>query len=128
MTQADTDARDHTDDVANEISRGIVQLYSTLYGRGPDHARVFAEEGYVLAVLYGCFTPAERTLIEADKGRQVEHTRKAFQEAVRDDFVAVVEKAIGREVMVFVSQTDVRTDVSVELFLLDDPQLAGGSS
>jgi uncharacterized protein YbcI len=39
-----------------------------------------------------------------------------------DDFTSVVEQATGRKVRVFLSETDVDQDVSVEIFLLaDDP-------
>jgi uncharacterized protein YbcI len=111
-------AAQEDEDEASAISRGVVQIYANLYGRGPDRANTFAEESHVLTVLHGCFTPAERTLIEAGRAKQVEDTRRAFQEAVREEFIGVVEEATDRKVESFLSQTDIRNDVHIEFFLL----------
>ncbi len=118
MADPDVARQSTSHETSSEISRGIVQLYSTLYGRGPDRARTHVAESYVLTLLYGCFTAAEHTLLEAGRTKQVEETRRAFQEAVRDDFVRVVEEATGREVETFLSQTEVDSNVSIEVFLL----------
>jgi hypothetical protein len=46
-------------------------------------------------------------------------SRAAFQEAVRDDCVAIVEQALEREVKAFMSQVDLSRDLAIELFLAD---------
>ena len=67
------------------------------------------------------FTPAERTLIGAGKGEHVQATRMAFQEAVRDSFVEIVEETTGRPVRTLISQVDLETGVAMELFLFESP-------
>ena len=66
-------------------------------------------------------TEAERTLISAGKGEHVFTTRRAFQEAVRQEFCDIVESATGRRIRAFMSQVHLETQVAVEVFLLETP-------
>lgn len=100
------------------VSRGIVGIYAKLYGRGPANAQSYLHDDFVLTILEESFTPAETTLIRAGNPQQVHETRRAFQEAVRDELVAVVESATKREVATFISQVDIMTETAIELFLL----------
>ena len=103
--------------VASTISRETVQLHARLYGRGPTRAKTYVHEDYALTVLEDVFTPAERTLIAADKGEHVFATRRAFQEAVEADFTAIVEAATGRTVRAMISQVHLETQSAAELYL-----------
>ncbi len=105
-------------EISSQISRGVVGIYANLYGRGPNHARTHLGEDFVLTVLEDVFTAAETTLVGAGKERQVEQSRRAFQDAVQEDFLAIVENATGRVVQTFMSQVDVSSSTSIELFLL----------
>ena len=107
-----------SDAIARTISQGIVCIYAEFYGRGPTRSTTHVSDDYVMTVLDESFTIADRTLIKAGNARQVEETRRAFQEAVRDRFVELVESATGREVRIFMSQVDVESETAVELFLL----------
>lgn len=106
-------------DTASEISRGVVRIYAELYGRGPTQVRTYVEQDYVLSVLDESFTLAERTLISAGNPQQVTDTRRAFQDAVHDEFVTVVEGATARKVRAFISQVHVPTETAAELFLFE---------
>jgi len=106
-------------DIESEISRGIVGIYAQLYGRGPVHAQTYLHDRYVLSVLGEAFTTAEKTLLGAGRIDQVEGTRRAFQEAVREEFVEVVENAAGKSVAAFMSQIDAPTETAIELFLFE---------
>jgi uncharacterized protein YbcI len=105
--------------VSSQISREIVRLHAKMYGRGPTKAKTFLHDDFVLCLLEDVFTPAERTLVRAGNAEQVHSTRAAFQEAVGDDFIAVVEAATGRRVRAFMSQVHVDPEVAGELFLLE---------
>jgi uncharacterized protein YbcI len=102
---------------ASRISREIVQLHAKLYGRGPTKAKTYLHDDYALCLLENVFTPAENTLIGAGRGDHVQATRMAFQEAVRERFVELVETATGRQVRAFLSMVHLDVDLSVELFL-----------
>jgi uncharacterized protein YbcI len=113
--------------VAAQISREIVQLHSHSYGRGPTKAKTYVHDDYILCMLEDVFTPAERTLVNAGKTREVEAARTAFQQAVREEFVAIVERASGRRVRAFLSQVHLDPELSAELFMLDLPSGDPGS-
>jgi uncharacterized protein YbcI len=105
--------------VSSQVSRQIVQLHARLYGRGPTRAKTYITQDYLLSVLEEIFTPAERTLIGAGKGEHVQTTRMAFQEAVKESFVEIVERTTSRSVRTLISQVDLETGVAIELFLFD---------
>lgn len=107
-----------TPDVAAAVSRGVVGIYVRLFGRGPSRARTHIGDDFVLTVLEQTFTQAERTLVDAGNEQQVVETRHAFQEAVRQNLIDVVEEATGRGVTVFMSQVDVPSETAIEMFLL----------
>jgi uncharacterized protein YbcI len=104
---------------ASRISREVVGLHARLNGRGPTKAKTFIHEDYVLCLLEDVFTTGERTLVGAGSSDQVHATRTAFQQAVRDEFIEIVESAVGRTVRAFVSSTHIDPEISVELFVLD---------
>jgi len=102
------------------ISREIVRLQAEYYGKGPTRAKTYIVEDLVVVVLEESFTRAEKTLAERGEKDAIEHIRRRFQQQMAEDFTSVVEQATGRKVRVFLSETDVDHDVSVETFLLAD--------
>jgi uncharacterized protein YbcI len=57
-------------------------------------------------------------MIELERGRVVQETRSAFQEAMQQRFIAEVERLSGRDVLAFISNHHVGPDLEVELFVL----------
>src|ERR1044072_4229313 len=106
-------------EVSSQVSRQIVQLHARLYGRGPTRAKTYITQDYLLSVLGEIFTPAERALSASCKGEHVQTTRNAFQEAVKESFIEIVEQTTGRPVRTLISQVDLGTGVELELFLFD---------
>ena len=102
------------------ISREMTRLHAQYYGRGPTKAKTYISEDLVVVVLEETFTRAERTLVGRGETEAIQHIRRRFQQHMRDEFSAIVEQATGRKVRVFLSETDLEQDVSVELFLLAD--------
>jgi uncharacterized protein YbcI len=113
-------------ELVSQLSREIVQLHARLYGRGPTKARSFLQNEYAVCVLEEIFTTAERTLIEAGSGDHVGETRRKFQEAVKDEFIAMVERITGRTVRVFLSQVDIGANLALEFFIFAEPE--GGTA
>jgi uncharacterized protein YbcI len=97
-----------------------VQLHARLYGRGPTKARSYLQGDYAVCVLEEIFTTAERTLIDAGSSEHVSETRRKFQEAVKDQFIDVVERITGRRVRVFLSQVDVEANLALEFFVFSE--------
>jgi uncharacterized protein YbcI len=114
--------------VAARISREIVQLHAELYGRGPTKAKTYVSDDHVLSLLEDVFTRAERTLVSAGHEKEVMQTRSAFQDAVAQQFRAIVENATGRRVRAFMSTSNIEPEISAELFLLEPTPGANLSS
>ena len=102
------------------ISNEIVRLQAEYYGKGPTRAKTYLVEDLVVVVLEESFTRAEKTLAQRGEREAIEHIRRRFQQQMADEFTSVVEQATGRKVRVFLSETNIDQDVSVETFLLDD--------
>ena len=100
------------------ISNEIVRLQAEYYGKGPTRAKTYIVEDLVVVVLEESFTRAEKTLAERGERDAIENIRRRFQQHMADDFTSVVEQATGRKVRVFLSETNIDQDVSVETFLL----------
>ena len=100
------------------ISNEIVRLQAEYYGKGPTRAKTYIVEDLVVVVLEESFTRAEKTLAERGEREAIQHIRRRFQQQMADSFTSVVEQATGRKVRVFLSETDIDSDVSVETFLL----------
>jgi uncharacterized protein YbcI len=110
---------DYQSSVRAELSREMVRLYKEQFGRGPTKARTeFAGPDVVVCTLEDSFTPAERRLAEMEEHQRLRDTRLYFQHATKGDFIAVVEKIVGRKVRAFNSSIDTHEDVSVEVFHL----------
>jgi uncharacterized protein YbcI len=105
--------------LVSQLSREIVQLHARLYGRGPTKARSYIHSDFGVCILEEIFTVAERTLIEAGSSEHVMETRAKFQDAVSEQFIAIVEGATGRKVRVFLSQVDIDANMAVEFFVFE---------
>jgi uncharacterized protein YbcI len=103
-----------------EISNGIVQLMSHHYGRGPDKAKTFVMERYVLVVLEDLLTRAEATMVENGRAALVREMRITFQADLADEFKAVVEEALGRKVLTYQSQVVFDPPMGFEIFVLEE--------
>jgi uncharacterized protein YbcI len=117
VAKADTP---HGEELA-DVTNGIVRLFSEYYGRGPTRAKSYLlDDTYIVTVLGETLTTVERTLAETGHADQVRNVRLTFQEAMADNFKAVVEEAMGRRVSSYHSQLLIDADLGFELFVLED--------
>lgn len=106
-------------------TNGIVKLFREYYGRGPTKAKSYLlDDTYLVCVLHETMTTVERTLVDTGHGEKVRSTRLAFQEAMADSFMAVVEEAMGRRVQTYHSQVTLSPDVGFEFFVLEESDAA----
>jgi uncharacterized protein YbcI len=101
------------------ISEALVSLHREYYGKGPTKAKTFLVDDTVLCLLQGGFTVVEKTLIDDGRERAVHDIRRTFQAAMEERFTSVVEGALGREVIAYMSQVHSDPDISAELFVLE---------
>ena len=118
-TSTDGSSRDGQGRVAAAISTAVVHVFSEHTGRGPTKARTTIDGTTVVVILQETMTTAERSLVEAGKQAEVLQLRRSFQETMRDDLVAVVERLTAARVNAFMSANHIKPDTAAEIFLLD---------
>lgn len=57
-------------------------------------------------------------MIEIQRRTLVQESRNAFQNAMQDRFISIVERLSGRHVLAFFSAHHVGPDVEIEVFML----------
>jgi len=107
-----------------EITRGLAQLHTKYYGKGPTRAGTYSVDDTVVCFLEGGFTTVERTLIQGGHAEAVHEMRRSFQMAMEDPFREVVEKAMSRAVIAYLSQVHHDPDLAVEFFMLEPAAVA----
>ena len=104
---------------AVEISNALTRSHRDHFGRGAGSVKTVIQGGFVITFLEDVYTALERTLINAGNGEIVMEARSAFQNAMRDEYIGVVETATGRKVRAFLSQNHIGPDIAAELFVLE---------
>ena len=102
-----------------DINNGAVRVLRDYTGRGPTQARSTIDRDSVTIMLADTLTPGERRLAESGKAEHVLHNRHEFQQLMRDDLVKVVEDALDRKVIAFMSTNHIDPDLAVEVFVLE---------
>src|SRR3954468_10719882 len=106
-------------ELSAQISTGAVQLLSEYTGRGPTKAHTVLNRDSVTIVLQDTLTKGERSLVAGGKQEEVQRSRYAYQQVMGDELTALVEKAVERKVIAFLSANHFDPDVAVEFFLLE---------
>ena len=102
-----------------EINTGVVRVLREYTGRGPTKARSVIDDNSVTILFRDTLTRGERRLVETGKADHVLSTRHQFQLVMRDDLVKVVENALDRKVIAFMSDNHIDPDYGVEVFVLE---------
>jgi uncharacterized protein YbcI len=109
----------HGDELLTAVTEAMVSLHEHYYHRVPASAKTqLLENDLIAVVMGGVYTDVEKTMIELQRVTLVQETRSAFQEAMQDRFIAVIEELSGREVLAFISNSHVGPDIEIELFVL----------
>jgi uncharacterized protein YbcI len=101
------------------LSTAVVHVFFEHTGRGPTRARTTIDGETVVVILQDGMTKAERSLVAGGKEAEVRHLRRSFQETMRVDLVAAVERLTASTVQVFMSANHIEPDMAAEVFLLD---------
>jgi uncharacterized protein YbcI len=103
-----------------KVSREVVGLYKSQFGRGPTKARTaFAGPDCLICTLEESLTPAEKNMVALGEHQRLRDVRLFFQHATEDQFRDVVERLSGRKVIGFISGLDTNRDISAEVFYLE---------
>jgi uncharacterized protein YbcI len=118
-TTSDSYSHDDAGRLAAAISTAVVRVFSDHTGRGPTKARTTLDGEMVVVLLQDCMTKAERSLVQAGKDADVLQLRRSFQETMRVDLIAAVERLTASSVQVFMSANHIAPDTAAEIFLTD---------
>jgi uncharacterized protein YbcI len=103
-----------------EVSNAMVRLYKEAFGRGPTKARAqFVGPDTLLVTLESSLSVAERNLAAMGEHQRLREARLFLAYALEDQFRAIVEQALGRKTLAFVTGIDTSRDVTVKLFTLE---------
>jgi uncharacterized protein YbcI len=110
------------------ISNAVVQIVREYTGRGPTRARTSIRDDVVVVVMQETLLKAEHSLINDSKAALVVEMRRSFQQTMREELSAAVERLTGRKVIAFMSDSHLDPDYSVELFVLAPEQSDGAGT
>lgn len=106
-------------DPRGQIAGDVLQVHRNAYGTGAGKVTVHLHEDDVIVILDALeMSPAEDLLLEGDEDQTVSDMREGFQAAIEPTFSAIVERATGRRVTSFLSNTSLPDRYSVEFFRL----------
>ena len=121
---ASTDEPTHVSSTstAASISNRAVQLMSAYTGRGPTKVWTSIDQDLVSVVLRDTLTKGERSLVADGRTELVLGMRKAYQQTMRNELIAAVERLTGRKVIAFLSDNHIEPDIAIECFVLESRQ------
>jgi uncharacterized protein YbcI len=105
---------------AAAIAGEIQQIHAEYYGQAPGQVRVYEAGDVVVVLIEETFTRAEQILIVRGEAQEVQIIRRRFQMTIADQFKDIVQRATGRYVRSFLSDTDLKERLAVETFVLGD--------
>lgn len=107
-----------------EISTEAVGVLREYTGRGPTKAKTMVNEDVVTLLLADTLTKGERRLAENGHAERILELRHDFQQVMREDLIAIVERHLERKVIAFMSQNHIDPDFAVEVFVLEPAKAA----
>jgi len=110
-----------------EISNAMVRLYKGAFGRGPTKARtMLAAPDTVVVVLEDALNVAERTMLGLGEIDRLREYRLVVQQALEEPARSVVEGALGRRTLAYITGFDPRRGVAISVFTLEPTAVVNG--
>jgi uncharacterized protein YbcI len=88
-------------------------------GRGAPRSHYYVQENLIVCVLHDNLTKGELSLVRDGKEEAVLAIRRTYQDSMRAELTAIVERLTGRKVAAFTSANHVNPDVAIEPFVLE---------
>lgn len=101
---AGSDAVDAERSIKADVAKAMVGLHKKYYGKGPERAKTYLLDDYVLVVMEGGLTQNEETLIAAGKESLVRAYRLEFQATMAPTALNALTEILGRKVLDYHSQ------------------------
>jgi uncharacterized protein YbcI len=105
-------------DLLSRLSTEMVRAQKKYFGRGPSETKSYMLDDFLLIVMRGSQTQAERTMIEFGQENLVREFRQQFENEMTSRLVDMVEDLTGRNVRGYQSQVLFDPEVVIEIFFL----------
>jgi uncharacterized protein YbcI len=105
----------------SRISTQMVRAMKQYYGKGPVSAKSYLADDLLFVVMRGGVTQAEQTMLDAGHQDSVRRFRQEFEDEMGDLLTSMVERLTGRHVINYQSQILFDPDMSIEMFVFDEP-------
>jgi uncharacterized protein YbcI len=104
-----------------KIARAVVRTYRTFRGRGPTKARALYRDNIVVVVLQDVMTAPERSLATHGWDGEGLAMRRDLHSLMCPALTAAVEDLTGSPVIAVMGDSHQYPDLSVEVFVLEEP-------
>ena len=121
MSEQDTAQRSDGNELLSRISTEMVRAQKKYFGKGPESAKSYMLDDFLMIVMRGSRTVAEETMVEFGQEDRVRDFRQQFENEMTSRLVGMVEELTGRKVLGYQSQILFEPEVVVELFFFDQP-------
>jgi uncharacterized protein YbcI len=108
-------------DLLSRLSTEMVRAQKKYFGRGPSETKSYMLDDFLLIVMRGSQTQAERTMIEFGQENLVREFRQQFENEMTSRLVDMVEDLTGRNVRGYQSQVLFDPEVVIEIFFFEAP-------
>ena len=116
----DVAAASRGDHMLSRVSTAIVQFQKEFWGVGPRRAKAYMMDDFLIVVMRGSQTRAERTMLQFGQTDLVRNFRQTFENEMTARPVGIVEDITGRTVAGYQSQIIFEPEVVIELFFFDE--------
>jgi uncharacterized protein YbcI len=108
-------------DLLSRLSTEMVRAQKKYFGRGPSETKSYMLDDFLLIVMRGSQTQAERTMIAFGRTDLVREFRQQFENEMTSRLVGMVEDLTGRKVLGYQSQVLFDPEVVLEIFFFEEP-------
>ena len=115
---------DHGSDLLARISTEMVRAQKKYFGKGPESAKSYMLDDFLLIVMRGSQTVAEKTMVEFGREDEVRAFRQTFENEMTSRLTGMIEELTGRKVLGYQSQFLFHPEVVIEIFFFDAPAAA----
>ena len=111
---------DHDQGLLLQISNAMVRAQKEYFGKGPTKAKSYMLDDFLIIVMRGGITTAERTMLDSDREHLVRQFRQEFENEMAKKLTDMIEELTGRKVLTYQSQIMFEPDVIFEIFVFDE--------
>lgn len=101
------------------ISTEMVRALKQYYGKGPERAKSYMLDDFLLVVMRGGILRSERTMLESGDHESVRDFRQRFENEMANRLTDMIEDLTGRTVINYQSQVLFDPDIVIEIFFFD---------